>query len=94
MRASRAVRAAWALVGAGLLVGIGSRVVAADERAPRRTEEHVVQAGETLWDLARRLGPGEDPRVVVDRIMRASGLRSPVLRPGQRLRMPADRRHP
>lgn len=44
---------------------------------------------DTLWQLAAAVAPGADRRAVVERIMAMNGLRSPVLVPGQRLRVPA-----
>ncbi|HEY8551863.1 MAG TPA: LysM peptidoglycan-binding domain-containing protein [Thermaerobacter sp.] len=51
----------------------------------------VVRPGETLWEVARRLGrPDRDPRDVVAAIMEASGLSTAALRPGMVLTVPAD----
>ena len=41
--------------------------------APTAGQAHVVQPGETLWSIARRLDPGGDPRPVVDRLAAAHG---------------------
>jgi nucleoid-associated protein YgaU len=49
---------------------------------------YVVQAGDTLWSIARRQAPGEDPRVVVDAIARANGIDADGLVPGQQLSLP------
>ena len=43
----------------------------------------VVQAGDTLWGIARRLAPGGDVRPVVDRLAAAHG--TGPLQPGERL---------
>lgn len=53
--------------------------------SPRPRLVHVVQPGDTLWRVAARIRPDEDPRAVVDRLMDDSGLADPVLRPGQAL---------
>jgi LysM repeat protein len=51
---------------------------------------HEVQAGETLWSIARDLvGAHGDPRPVVDELISANGLREAVILPGQRLSLPA-----
>ncbi len=42
---------------------------------------HTVRPGETLWDIARRYG------LSVTRLRRLNGLRTNVIRPGQRLRV-------
>jgi nucleoid-associated protein YgaU len=43
----------------------------------------VVQAGDTLWGIARRLAPGADVRPVVDQLAAAHG--TGPLQPGERL---------
>lgn len=42
-----------------------------------------VQAGDSLWSIAERVAPGEDPRPIVDRLQARLG--STVLQPGQRI---------
>jgi len=50
---------------------------------------HVVAHGETLWSIAREtVGPGGDPRPVVDALISANHLSSALIRPGQRLVLP------
>lgn len=50
---------------------------------------HVVQAGDTLWDIARaRLGPESDPRPLVEAIRRANGIGPGDLTPGLELTVP------
>ncbi|HEX8769742.1 MAG TPA: LysM peptidoglycan-binding domain-containing protein [Acidimicrobiales bacterium] len=41
--------------------------------APMSGSAYVVQPGETLWSIARRVDPGGDPRPVVDRLAAAHG---------------------
>ena len=53
---------------------------------PRQTT--VVQPGETLWSIARRVAPGTDPRVTVDRLTRLNDLGARPIVPGQRLVLP------
>jgi LysM repeat protein len=49
----------------------------------------VVQAGETLWQLAQRVAPAADPRVTVERIMRLNDVhRADQVRPGQQIVLP------
>ena len=55
-----------------------------DHRPVTRTT-YVVQAGDTLWSIAERLSPGEDPRPVVDALAEANGVRAGDLVPGQTL---------
>jgi spore germination protein YaaH len=47
---------------------------------------YVVQSGDTLWSIARRLHPGEDPRPVMDQL--ATQVPGGVLRAGDRLVLP------
>ena len=47
---------------------------------------YVVQPGDTFWEIARRLAPGQDPRPLVAELVAAHG--SPVLMAGERLRLP------
>ena len=50
---------------------------------------HEVQAGETLWSIARGLvGSQGDPRPVVDELISVNGLSGALIRPGQRLSLP------
>lgn len=44
---------------------------------------YVVQPGDTLWDIARALAPGEDPRAVVHELVGTAG--GAALEPGQRI---------
>jgi Tfp pilus assembly protein FimV len=44
-----------------------------------------VQAGDTLWSIARSVAPGRDPRDVVDQLMASNHLKSASLSPGQTL---------
>jgi nucleoid-associated protein YgaU len=70
-------------------VGFGA-AHAADRPGPAPVYRTVrVQPGDTLWAIARRRYPADDPRARVDEIERANGLGGPVIRPGQALRVPA-----
>ena len=54
-------------------------------RIPR---ELTVQQGDTLWSIAVRLVPEEDPRQTIDRIVSLNGLASMEIKPGQLLYVP------
>jgi nucleoid-associated protein YgaU len=97
VRRRRAVVALVALAAIGVLLGVGSLAGAgrvAVERnplpdpaaaVPVSATTHVVQPGDTLWSLARRLQPEGDVRPLVARL-RAEHGPGPLV-PGQRLRL-------
>jgi Tfp pilus assembly protein FimV len=72
--------AAFLLVLPGLAKGDGP-----DRPAPR--VHYVVQPGDTLWSIARRVAPGRDPRPVVDAMVEANHLHG-GLQAGQELSVP------
>jgi LysM repeat protein len=47
----------------------------------------VVQPGETLWTIARRVAPSRDPREIVTELRRLNALPSADVRAGQQLRL-------
>jgi hypothetical protein len=49
-----------------------------------------VAAGDTLWSLAHRFAPHDDPRAIVRRIVELNSLDGVTLRVGQPLAVPAD----
>jgi hypothetical protein len=71
------VVAGFMLVAPGLARGDGP-----DRPAPRVT--YVVESGDTLWSIARRVAPGRDPRPVVDGLIEANDLHG-GLQAGQEL---------
>jgi LysM repeat protein len=50
---------------------------------------YVVRQGDTLWSIAERLSPGEDPRPVVDALASVNDLDPGALVPGQALVVPS-----
>ena len=54
--------------------------------SPRPTT--VVQPGDTLWSISRRIAPGSDPRVMVDRLSKLNDLGGKPIQAGQRLTLP------
>jgi hypothetical protein len=78
------VVALFLLVAPGLARGDGP-----DRPAQRIT--YVVEPGDTLWSIARRVAPGRDPRPVVDGLIRANDLRA-GLQAGQELSIPVPER--
>jgi hypothetical protein len=78
------VVAVFLLVAPGLARGDGP-----DRPAPRVT--YVVEPGDTLWSIAHRVAPGQDPRPVVDRLIEANDVHG-GLRVGQELSIPVSER--
>jgi Tfp pilus assembly protein FimV len=58
---------------------------------PAQRITYVVEPGDTLWSIARRVAPGRDPRPVVDGLIRANDLRA-RLQAGQELSIPVPER--
>jgi hypothetical protein len=46
----------------------------------------VARPGDTLWSIATRLAPGDDPRALVDDLVAARG--TAELQPGEHVRLP------
>ena len=55
------------------LLGARSAAVPTDSR-PQPTQIFTVEAGETLWDIAARVAPAEDPRETIEDIVRLNAL--------------------
>jgi len=72
-----------ALLGPGM-----AHVAARQTHAPAMRLVHVVKPGETLWQIAGSVAPGDDVTSTIDRLMAANHLRSPVVHAGQPLFLP------
>jgi LysM repeat protein len=57
--------------------------------APAAQQVVVVRSGDTLWSIARRVRPVEDPRVVASQIGAANGVEAGSLTVGSTLVVPA-----
>jgi Tfp pilus assembly protein FimV len=55
---------------------------------PAKTAVIRVGAGETVWDVAQRVAPKSDQRVVVERIRQLNGMAGSAVQPGQQLQVP------
>lgn len=51
--------------------------------------QYIVEPGDTLYDIARRLYPGRDWREVVHEVRVVNGI-TPVIRPGQKIWIPRN----
>jgi hypothetical protein len=83
-------------------VALGGSPLAAPERRPASSSSQaagdasarslegggivVVRAGDTLWSIASRVAPGDDPRPLVDRL--SATRHGAPLQPGERIRLP------
>jgi hypothetical protein len=68
----------------------GSATGSAERGAPVPVQVVQVEAGDTLWSIATRVAPGEDPRDVVDEIQDLNNIDG-ALRVGTELAVPVDR---
>lgn len=79
----------------GLILAAFSLGRVGSEAAPRGAErgaelgQTVVQPGESLWAVAKRVAPGHDPRAVIDQIADLNDLDSSAVQAGQLLVVPA-----
>jgi LysM domain len=56
--------------------------------APAAQQAVVVQVGDTLWSIAERVRPGDDPRLVADEIAMTNGVQPGALTVGATLLVP------
>ena len=73
---------------AGFTLGHGSSL-AAGRGAQAGQHSVIVRPGETLWSLAARIAPHQDPRLVVADIQSANDLSGAAVQPGQQLLVPS-----
>ena len=95
VRLTRRGRAVLVLFLVGLLLtafALGSQATQASDVAGQATapqlEQTTVQPGESLWSVAQRIAPDNDPREVIAQIQRLNGLRSSQIQVGQQLLLP------
>lgn len=75
------------VVVAGITLGHGSSLAAGPGDGPAR-HTVIVQTGETLWSLAARIAPHQDPRLIVANIQSLNHLAGAGVEPGQQLVVP------
>jgi hypothetical protein len=68
--------------------GLGWMGQGARPGIPAHTAVARVGAGETLWDVARRVAPHSDQRAMVGRIQQLNGMVGSAVAPGQQLQVP------
>ncbi|MFC4243125.1 LysM peptidoglycan-binding domain-containing protein [Gryllotalpicola reticulitermitis] len=91
-----AVIVAAPLVALALWFGLNSGVAGAAGQSQSSTPavEHVtVTQGESLWQLAEKIAPHDDPRDVISAIVDFNDLQSSVVMPGQSLAIPPQFSH-
>jgi len=71
--------------------GLGWIGQGAHPRFPTNTVVVQVGAGETIWDVARRVAPRADQRAVVERIRQLNHILGSAVSPGQQLQVPDGR---
>jgi LysM repeat protein len=77
------------IAAAVLLLLTFSLATAARGSAASGYQTVTVEAGDTIWALAAERYPGSDTRQKVDEIRRLNRLTSPLVYPGEVLRLPA-----
>ncbi len=80
-----------ALVAVGLTAAARAQAASSGTSAgalDRSMTRVVVQPGQTLWSIAVKAAPAEDPRAVMQRIVDVNALRGTTLQPGQLLWVP------
>lgn len=92
MRLTRRGRRVVAALGTALMLtllsGVGAMQASADDRS-RDTAVIVVGPGQTLWEIALAVAPGDDPRETIYLIQRMNHMSSADLAEGQELVVPA-----
>lgn len=94
LRLTRRGRVVVLLALVGLILAAFSLGRVGSQAAPRGAErsglgQTVVQPGESLWAVAKRVAPGHDPRAVIDQIADLNDLGSSAVQAGQLLVVPA-----
>ena len=73
------------------MIGGGSALATRDAGAPAGSFETVTVApGDTLWSIAEEVAPADDPRDVVDAIVRLNALDGVTLWAGQSIAIPTE----
>jgi hypothetical protein len=91
----RRVLAAMAAVPAAIalsvaILGGGAALASHANGAAVHYETVVAHPGDTLWGIAQKVAPHDDPRDVVDAIVNLNALDQVTLVPGQRIAIPTQ----
>ncbi len=95
LRLTRRGRVVVLLTLVSLLLAAFSLGRVGSQAAPRGAEraelrQTVVQPGESLWAIAKRVAPGHDPRAVIDQLAELNDLQGRAVQAGQALVVPAS----
>ena len=90
-RRGRIVRMIVLVALAWIAVGVLAATASHAERDAGPLPTAVVQKHDTLWDIAARYRPGEDPFAMVEEIRALNDLPGYTIHPGQELRLPRGR---
>jgi LysM domain len=94
LRSGRVTRVvAAAMVTLAVVGGLGWIGQDASPGIPAETAVIRVGAGETVWDVARRVAPQSDQSAVVERIRQLNGIVGSAITPGQQLQVPLGTSH-
>jgi len=89
VRRRRLAVATMAIAVGAVLAGPVGHAWGARPPVPVAAHRYVVCPGDTAWSIAQHVARGEDPRAVVDEILRANRVDPGALIPGQTLLIPA-----
>lgn len=90
VRRRRLVALSAAIAVTGVLYGpVANAVGVGTEPEQDAARTYVVRPGDTLWSIATRFEPSDDPRLVVASITSANGVDAGDLVPGQQLSIPS-----
>lgn len=89
VRRRRAILAAGLAIAGIVWAGPLTAASAGSVARPEETRVYVVRDGDTIWEIAVRLGAGGDPRPLVDAISEANHVDASALRPGQTILVPS-----
>jgi LysM repeat protein len=78
------------LLAAFSLGRVGSQASPKSAQSTSSLTQTVVQPGESLWAVAKRVAPGHDPRAVIDQLADLNHLQSSSLQAGQLLVVPSS----
>jgi LysM repeat protein len=78
-----------AAIGFGILSG-GSAIASNDSVATATFETVTVVPGDSLWSIASKVAPSEDPREVIDEIVALNALEGATIQVGDELAIPAQ----